>query len=418
MKKSLYKITLIKNSKPLIIKKKFNENDLHRYLADCAQNLISIEIHTQEGWKTLEKPSHQEFSPPSKPRAKNRLFKLPQAGFQNHLSFYMGQIALLLDSFMPLDEVIAHCQRTAPPALGAHFEAILKKLKNGNSLSQSFEGFPLSALHHTLIFIGERSGRLQETFHLIAKDLEQKQALKKRLSKALFYPVIVLISIAIAFICAVVVILPEFASLFSQSQLPLITRILLHLSYFFQHYGLFAALALILAFWLHLRFYKMAKKYRFFLDKNRLKLGILGKILLYDNLFHFFNALYILQISGNDLKSSLSLASDTFDNLYLRALLQEAHARLNAAQSFSQSMECLPLDSITLGLLIGGEKSGNLDRMLEACARRYKESCAYLLDKVILWLEPLCSLFLAAMVLFLALGIFLPIWNLQSSEPF
>ncbi len=410
-----YKITIIKNGKIINSKHRF-ESDAKaiEYVQQKNLNVVLIQVYDNKSYREIKDLNIN---------TKDSIFEKPKKHLfdsfktTRNLSFYFHQIALLLDSFIPLDEAIKHVQKITKPPLSAKFQNVLNSLSLGAGVAESFDNFGLSMLHNSVLYIGEQSGKLQESFEIIAKDLSESEVVKKRILKVLFYPTIVFLSIMIAFSIAVLMIIPEFASFFAQNatKLPFITRSLLGLESFLRHFGLIISFAFLINIFMHFWFYKNFLCYKLFIDKLILKLPIIGKIILFNRLSYFLHSLYFLQISGSDLKNSLQIAKKTLDNTYLSLQISRSQESLSDGFSFSKSLGVSSIfDELTLGLLSGGETSGNLDKMLFVTSKRYKELCNEGLDKLMLYIEPIFSLALAILVLYLALGIFLPIWNLQS----
>lgn len=327
------------------------------------------------------------------------------------------QITLLMQSYLPLDEIFLHCANTPNNKLNLIFKEIVKRLKKGATLSESFRAFgnSLKPIHYFLIEIGEKTGKLQENFLLIKKDLLRQNTHKKELKKAMFYPAIVFISIILAFFTAIVFIIPEFQNLFasSQNQLPWITQSLIYLASFIKLFFIpivvFFSIIMIL-FWL---FYKN-QKFKFFIHKILLRLPIMGKITLFYRLEIFFQSLYFFQTAGIDIKTSLKESLGVLDNLCLEWHFQQNYKMLDSGKNLIQSFEKnIFLDSITLTLLESGEKSGKLDEIFSYISQHYHLLYKDKLEKFFIYLEPLATFLSALFILYLALGIFLPIWELQ-----
>ena len=389
----IYRVKIIKNSsiKTLNLWAK-NENALKIKLKQKNISPLSISLHP--------------------------FYKIKKQFFD--LSFSFNQMSLLLDSYISIDEVMDYAVKTSPLSFYDEFSKARELLKSGQSLSKSFEVFKLPPLYNILIGIGEKTGKLQDIFALIARDMEQKNSFSKKIKKILFYPLVVFISIVIAFLCGTIFIIPEFEQFFSQSDIPLpfITQSLLwiyeNISYFFYFGFLIFLLIVVLHFGI-----KKSSLLRFYRDKMMFLIPFYQKILLYNKSLHFFQALYFLQISGSDIKMSLDTASLTLDNLYLESKIKRSKIFLQKGERFCDCLkESEIFDEITLGLLDSGEKGGRLDNVFEIISRRYGEMEQHLLDRFMLYIEPVCSIFLALMVLYLALGIFLPIWNLQEIQIF
>ena len=341
--------------------------------------------------------------------------------FEEEIALCFKQMAMLLDSFMPLDEILGYLKEVQSEKMARLLEAVLGELRRGKSLSESFKAFgsTLSILHQTLILVGEKSGKLQEVFAIIAQDMQERLTYKKQVKKALFYPIIVFISLIFAFVLGVIFIIPEFKEFFSENalHLPLITRSLLFLEDFLTHFGWLILVMLVCGVVLFRVMRARSVKFKNTIDLVLLKIPLIGKVLLYGKNHKFLEALYFLQTCGNDFKNSLVVSAKIFDNFILEQEILSVLKALERGESFSTALHhTSAFDAITLGLLQSGEKSGRLDSMFLAASKYYKEKSEDLLGKILLYIEPLCSLLMASMVLYLALGIFLPIWSLQGGQ--
>lgn len=330
---------------------------------------------------------------------------------------YFEQMILLLHSFLPLDEIIMHCANTQNTKLNLILMRVFQNLKEGKDLKTSFLVFgkTLKPLHYMLIESGEKTGRLVEHFTLIKQDLQEQNHYKKRMQKALFYPMIVFFSIIMAFFLAISLIIPEFQGFFdnNQAKLPWITLSLIALDSFIKNFFPLIILCIILCIGIFIVFYRK-QKYKIFIHKLFLKIPLIRNIILYYRLDVFFQTMYFFQITGNDIKHSLYTNLELLDNQFLKQDFLKIYLLINEGNtlkhSFSQSQF---LDSITLALLSSGEESGKIDKVFLHIAERYRMLHQNILENLLLYLEPLATFFSAIMVLYLTLGIFLPIWILQ-----
>ncbi len=336
-------------------------------------------------------------------------------GFQAELCACFRQFSILLDSHVPLDEILKYCINQHSHIIASLLQDVLFSLENGKTLSEGFRVFgnKIPSLYYALLNIGEKSGKLQEVFAMIAQHMQERLNYQKKIKKLLFYPSVVLSSIVIFFIIGVMVIIPEFRDFFHQNAmaLPWITKSLLWLDLMLRDFGVIMLL-LMSCFVILMRFLWMKKKKYF--DVFFLRLPFIGSLLLYSKNHHFLQALYFLQSCGNDFKESLLLSSEVFDSIPLQQKVLDLIEKLQQGVLFAQALYQSKLfDFIALALLCSGEKSGKLDVMLLNAAKYYQGKAQDLLERILLYLEPLCSLVLALLVLYLALGIFLPIWNLE-----
>lgn len=348
---------------------------------------------------------------------------LIKASFDDELILCFKHIAILLDSFMPIDEILQFCIKNSSNKFGEILENVLRDLKSGKKLSESFEAFgnSINPLYKTLIAIGERSARLPEIFSTIVRDMEEKRLYKKKIKKILFYPLVVFLSIAITFICGVLFIIPEFRDFFMENhlELPWITRSLLFLENFLHQFGIFILVIFLLIIFISKYLYAKNLAFHHFVDRFLLNIPFFGKIILYFKYHNFLQALHFLQSCGNDLNQSLDISKKILDNTFLEQKILQIIQELQKGNKLSEALENDGIfDDIALGLIKGGEKSGRLEAMFLSVSKYYEEKYQDLLDRFLLYLEPLCSFLIALVVLYLALGIFMPIWSLQDMQIF
>ncbi|WP_104697019.1 MULTISPECIES: type II secretion system F family protein [unclassified Helicobacter] len=343
--------------------------------------------------------------------------------FEEDFILFLKQMTMLMDSFMPIDEILQFCIQNASKNFGQVLQKILYDLRNGKKLSDGFEVFgnQISPLYKALILVGERSAKLPEIFSLIVKDLEKKIGYKKRLKKILFYPFVVFITIVLSFIGAVVFVIPEFKEFFAQNglELPFITKSLIFLEGFIKKFGLIivvlGSVAILFGRWL----YKKNEIIKSHMDRILLEFPIFGDIALFFRYQNFLQAMYFLQSCGNDLKSSLSISIQVLDNKILEDKISRVLRDLERGSVLSLALNKEKFfDSMIIGLLQSGEKSGRLDKIFLSASKYYEEKYKDLIDRFFLYLEPLCSFMIAIFVLYLALGVFIPIWNLQDMQNF
>lgn len=393
-----FKVTCVKNTKvQTLILHKHSKEDLIRELE--TSNIAIIEI--------------KEVSQ----------FFYKKRSFDEDLILFFKQISMLMETFMPIDEILELCIQNASDKFGEILQKILLDLKKGKKLSDSFGAFgsSLSPLYQSLILVGEKSGKLPEIFSLIVEDLEKKMSYRKKLKKILFYPAVVFIAIIFSFIGSVVFVIPEFKEFFIQNglELPLITRSLIFLEDFISHFGLML-LVLVCFVWICGKWcYKNNKTIRSRIDKVLLKVPVFGNVILFFRYQNFLQALYFLQSCGGDLKGSLLVSINVLDNTILEEKVLRVLKDLNQGSVLSVALEQEGFfDSMIIGLLQSGEKSGRIEEVFFSASKYYEEKYQDLLDRLLLYLEPLFSFIIAVFVLCLALGIFIPIWNLQDMQYF
>lgn len=307
-------------------------------------------------------------------------------------------------------------QSTTNKELKATLEAVTADLTNGRSLSSSMQQHPLvfGPLFVSMIHVGENTGRLDLSLKQLADYFEQEMETRKRIKSAMRYPSFVIIALVIAMVILNLEVIPQFATMFSRFdvELPLPTRFLIGMSNFFVNYwpmmlaGVFGA---IFAFKAWVRGVKGRETW----DKIQLRIPIVGDITNRAQMSRFARTFALMLKSGVPLNQSITLAAESLGNKYLENRLNEMRRGIEAGNSVaitaSQTHIFTPL---VLQMISVGEETGQIDDLLFEVSDFYDREVDYDLKTLTARIEPLLLVVVAGMVLVLALGIFLPMWNL------
>ncbi|PAF54513.1 hypothetical protein BKH42_00980 [Helicobacter sp. 13S00482-2] len=341
--------------------------------------------------------------------------------YEHELLLSFRQISFMLGSAIAIDEIFQQCITSCVhPKIKSMYQDILKSLLQGNSLSASFSKF-VSIVGHlrvAMIEVGENSASLPEIFELLAKEIEQKQEESAEFKKKFFYPCMVFICTILAFGFLNAKVLPEFTRLFEEMsiELPFLTKALIFSGNFFSQWGIFILISLIFVGSVMKQIPQKSKIFREKFHRYFLKLPIFGKIFLYRDLHRYFLAFYFCEKAGLEIKLSLKNAYLSLKNEFLKAKFQEVSAWIEKGENLSNALCKIEiLDVMSRGLIISGEKSGNLERMLQISSIHYKNLYSQNLERFNRWLEPIMSIFVGFLVLWFALGILTPMWNLNSA---
>lgn len=330
------------------------------------------------------------------------------------------QISIMLNANLPILEVIEVCAKNTKKApLKSILLEIAYRLNLGQKLSIAFKEFKhiFGDMVWNMIAIGERSGELGEIFTMLSQHLHREHKNKNRLKRALFYPLLVLFSIIIAFIAIIGFVLPQFLELFQSSNLtlPIYTRILIYAQGFFEGYGIFVLFILLVLIFVLLRLYRQSHSFRHKIHALALHIPFMGEIVRLHLYYQFSFTLFLQLKSATPLDIALSLSNDTLTNLTLKARFAHVLASINNGKSLSLAlMQEQLLDDISLALIAAGEQSGKLPEMLETCAQRFQENAQEKIDFLISLVEPILSLVMGSLLLLLALGIFVPMWDMSA----
>ncbi|MDF3031458.1 MAG: biosis protein MshG [Moraxellaceae bacterium] len=291
-------------------------------------------------------------------------------------------------------------------------------LESGKELSSALAQFPqtFTPLFVNMINVGENTGRLDEAFFELGRHLESERETGKRMKQATRYPGIVLIVITGAILLMNYMVIPSFARLFSRfkAELPLPTRMLIGTSDFLVHYGVLLACLLAIAFFLWRQYVRTeAGTYR--RDRWRLGLPLVGDIYRRMVLSRFARCMAMMLRSGIPVIQTLNVTSRALDNEFVGQAVREMAVAIERGDNISRAATATGLFSpLVLQMLMVGEESGTLDQMLVEVADFYDGEIDYDLKQLADRIEPILIVVIGLVVLVLALGIFLPLWNLNS----
>ena len=294
---------------------------------------------------------------------------------------------------------------------------LIFNLNNGISLSLAFGGFNLNKSEISLIKMAENTGKLSETFQKIAILKEKNIKNKKYLKKALQYPLFVFFSAIFAFLFLMLFVVPEFKLIFDEfgANLPFVTKIMIFVYEFLDSYFLYVLLFFIIFVCVIFYFYKKFYYIAFIFDLFLLKIPFIKSMIIYNQNYHFFMVFAMLLKSGVSAMEALNLASFGIKNKFLYKKYEQILFSLKQGLDFQIAFQRVKIfDMAVISMLLVASKSGKLEHMSEEIAKFYEEKQEQLINKFLSLLEPLLTLLVASLVLFLALGVFLPMWELNS----
>lgn len=323
------------------------------------------------------------------------------------------QLSMMISSCIPLSHALALLEMNCPnPRLKTIFSSIANNLENGSSLSEAFSAYTqvFGELSVAMIHSGSKSGKLAETLRLLVDELETQEKHKKAIKKALLYPSVVLFSTLACFVFILKFVLPNFVELFIHGSLPLSTRILFFLSDFLTHHSLALGIGIFGVICGTLIWIK-SKRGRG--EDLVLLIPYVGKILKYSYLQRYCLSLKMLLDSAIPLLQAHYIAQSSFCSAKFHHALSLAYEALQNGKSLSTSLkESKLFESIDLALLEIAQKSGKVEEILGVISNQYGEKMQERIEGLIAVIEPLLTLLLGGFILLLALGIFVPIWEM------
>lgn len=297
------------------------------------------------------------------------------------------------------------------------FGKIAEDINAGLSMSQSVDNFryEMGNLTLAMIQLGEKTGNMAEALYDLADMLEEIRRNITKFKKAMAYPRNVMIAMLVAFTILISYVVPEFKKIFEQlgATLPLPTRILMALEVAVNQYGAYLFGVIVIIF-VSARFainHYYSVRYKF--HELLLKLIIIKKLIHYGTLNRFMLVFSALVHAGIPIADSLDASIDMIDNLPLKGKLQTVRGAVEKGNSLNQGLKDTNLfENMIIQMVAAGEQSGQLDSMMEKVTEYYKMKFDAIIDGLSEAIEPIILFFIAAMVLLLALGIFLPMWDL------
>jgi MSHA biogenesis protein MshG len=331
---------------------------------------------------------------------------------------YTRQLSTLINAGLPIISALEGMrEETFNPELKAVTLGIIKSISEGASLTESFRQHAshlFSDVYINIIQLGEESGRLPEMLEKIAEMTEYDFNSRQKVRSALRYPFIVIGTMILAFIILIGFVIPRFVEIFKDFgvELPLPTRILIGINYLGQQYGLFvlagmAVLIFALAFW------SKTRRGKIVLDKIKFKLPIFGPIILTITLARLCRLFGLLVQSGIPILRVFTHLKGIMNDSVFSDLIEQTRKAVEGGDSISSQFKTCPfMPPLVSHMLAVGEKTGRIDEMLHHLADGYDNQLDYKLKTLTASIEPLLIFTIGGGVAFLALAVFMPMWDM------
>ncbi len=333
--------------------------------------------------------------------------------------FFSQQLSTLYKAGVPLLTGLASlAQQTENKKLKTILEAIGHQIEKGSTLFEAMAKYPdvFTPVYVNMIRAGETSGMLGQTLDRFVTLADRELRTRQRVKEATRYPKIVVLSLTIAFGVLIAFVIPRFAEVFSRfnAPLPLPTRVMIGINNLFHTYW-YVALAAFLGIPFLIRHYIRTPKGKYLWDRFKIRMPVFGPLFLKIALSRFAYIFVMLNRSGIPILQTLEITSSTIDNVVLSQAIEEIGRKVRAGSSLTDAMsESGRFTPLVIQMLSVGESSGTLDEMLMRVTEYYDIEVENSIKKLSTYVEPTLTLFLGVVVLFLALAVFLPWWNLAS----
>ncbi|MYM26132.1 type II secretion system F family protein [Duganella sp. FT135W] len=333
------------------------------------------------------------------------------------VQLFSRQMYTLLKSGVPIMRGLAGLQESAvSKSFGKVIKDLRESLDAGRELSAAMRRHPevFSPFYLSMVRVGEMTGRLEEVFLRLFDHLEFDRDMRERVKTATRYPTFVVLAMVIAMVVVNMFVIPAFVGVFAKfnAELPLMTRVLIGTSNFTVRYWPVLVAAAALGFW-GFRAWVGTPRGLYKWDKFKLKVPVAGKIILKATMARFARSFALSSRSGVPIVQALSVVAQTVDNAYLTARVEQMRDGVERGDSILRTAAATNVFTpVVLQMIAVGEESGSIDDLMEEIAEMYEREVDYELKTLSAQIEPILIVFLGVMVLVLALGIFLPIWDL------
>jgi MSHA biogenesis protein MshG len=305
---------------------------------------------------------------------------------------------------------------THNPVLREALEDILTNLEAGRDLAGCFSRHPkiFPTLYVSLIRVGEETGTLEASFKRLSDYLKQDEDMRERIKSAMRYPIIVMVAITAALGVLTVFVIPKFAPLFRAlgDNIPMPTKIIMAVSSFAQNYWYVLGGGIIVAIFAA-RQHIATDRGRLQWDTLKLKLPALGKLTHEGILARVTRSLAIALNAGMPVIQTLSVIAKSAGNEFMAQRVLQVRLSVERGEPLSRAAASVGVFTpLVLQMMAVGEETGDLPKLLDEVAEFYEREVDYALKNLSASIEPILIVAVGGMVLVLALGIFLPMWEL------
>lgn len=293
---------------------------------------------------------------------------------------------------------------------------LVTSLDSGLELSTALKRHPkvFPTLYISMVQVGEATGTLQEVFLQLATYLELEKDTRDRIKSALRYPIFVVVAISVAMFIINLFVIPAFAKVFAsfRAELPWATKILIATSQFTVAYWPLILAAVIVGIF-SIRFYIKTDEGRYRWDRFKLRLPVVGGIILRATMARFARSLAITMRTGVPLVQGMTVVSRAVDNDYISERIVQMRDGIERGETIARTAIATAMfPPLVLQMITVGEESGAIDELMAEVADYYEREVDYDLKNLATAIQPILIVGIAILVLILALGVFLPMWEL------
>jgi MSHA biogenesis protein MshG len=336
------------------------------------------------------------------------------------LMLFSRQMYTLLKAGVPISRALAGLQESSQnQTLNRVVGEVREKLESGHELSLGMLAHPkvFTPFMVNMVRVGEMTGRLDEVFLRLYEFLMFEKKMGDDIAKAMRYPAIVISALAIAMFIVNIFVIPAFGKMFAsfKAQLPLMTRILIGISDVFVAYWPFIIIGLAVAAF-GFRGWVRTPAGRYGWDWLKLRLPLVGPLVTKATLAKFARSFALAGKSGVPIVQTLSLVADVVGNAYLESRILHMREGIERGESILRNaVSAGVFDAVVLQMVAVGEETGEMDTLMAEIADMYEREVGVEVEGLSAKAEPILLVLMGVLVLILALGVFMPMWDMVSA---
>lgn len=333
------------------------------------------------------------------------------------LIFFTRQMATIVRAGLSLNEALTILGReTQNPAFQTTLDAIQRDVEGGSSFSDALAKYPriFPEMYTHSVRAAEEGGFLDTTLTRLATMLENDLDTRRRVSAAIRYPIFVFVALGIGISIVLTFVIPRFAQLFSAfgGELPLPTRLLIAVGSFMSFAWPFL-LGGVIAIGIAVPPALRSPRGRQIWDRIKLQIPVISPLVLKLTLARLADILGTLMASGIPLVSALGISARGIGNSVVAEEIERVRRGVEGGRSLAEPMSQSTLfPPLMTEMVTVGEKTGALETLLQAIAEHYENEANHTIKNLPTIIEPILLVVVALFVLFLALAVFLPLWDM------
>lgn len=330
---------------------------------------------------------------------------------------FTRNMGMMIRAGIPVTEALMYYENYASnPKFRKIVSRVRQDILSGYSLSQALAKHKklFDDVYVNVTKAGERSGELDQTMNRLTHLLTKAEQLKMKIISAAIYPIIVVVILCLVLLVMFLLVLPTFADIYKQMNvpLPLITQIMIGISFALRSYW-FVSFPLMGGVLFGIYKFFTSSTGKTITDRLYIRVPVLGDLIKHTQSSHFVSTLYVSFGAGLPITDALALATETITHTQIKAAFKQVNMKIQTGQRLAIALANTGyVPDIVMLMISTGEESGDLEKMLEASYDYLEEEVSHRVGILTTMMEPLMLLVIGAVVGFVALSIYLPLFSI------